>query len=266
MSLPPDYHMHTPLCQHATGEPVAYAERAAAIGLPEIGFSDHNPMPEDDFDNWRMRLAELDQYVEMVQRTRARFPHLRVLLGLEMDYLPGREDWVRELAARYDWDYLIGSVHYVEPGWDIDNPSMVDRWHARDPGAVWAAYFERLTQAARSGLFDIIGHVDLCKKLGFVPDRDFLPAVRGFLREAARTGAAIEINTAGLRKPCREIYPSRPILEAARELGVPITFGSDAHAPDEVGADFDRGVALATACGYTHSLRFESRRARATAL
>lgn len=266
MPLPPDYHMHTRLCRHATGEPVDYAARAVLVGLTEIGFSDHNPMPEDGFDDWRMRLGELDEYVALVERAQSGFPNLHIALGLEVDFLPGHEDWVRELAGRYKWDYLIGSVHYVEPGWDIDNPAKKSEWQSRDPSEVWAAYFERLTRAAASGFFDIIGHVDLCKKFGFVPANDFMPVARGFLKAAAKTKVAIEINTAGLRKDCREIYPSLPILQAAHDLGVPITFGSDAHAPAEVGADFELALALARSCGYTHSLRFEGRKPKLISL
>jgi len=259
MPLPADYHMHTRLCRHATGEPAQYAASAIAVGLTEIGFSDHSPMQTDGFDDWRMRLSELDEYVELVTRARTDFPAIRIALGLEIDFLPGHEDWIRDLAHRHNWDYLIGSVHYVEPGWDIDNPAKISTWHDRNPAEVWAAYFDRLSQAAGSGLFDIIGHVDLCKKFGFVPETDFMPHVREFLSTVARAGVAIEINTAGLRKQCHEIYPSRPILEAAFRLNIPITFGSDAHAPDEVGADFPSAVALAKDCGYTHALRFQQR-------
>ena len=118
---PADYHMHTPLCRHAEGEPIEYAARAHELGLSEIGFSDHNPMPEDEFDAWRMRLDQLGEYVKKVEEARRAFPDLTIKLALEVDYLPGREDWVRDLAGRYAWDYLIGSVHYLSESWDIDN-------------------------------------------------------------------------------------------------------------------------------------------------
>ena len=110
MSLPADYHMHTPLCHHATGEPVEYAKRALELGLQEIGFSDHSPMPQDNFDNWRMNTDKLDEYVAQVQRVQKDFPQLTVRLALEVDYLPGYEDWIRDLAARHPWDYFIGSA------------------------------------------------------------------------------------------------------------------------------------------------------------
>lgn len=261
MSLPADYHMHTPLCCHAEGVPAEYAARAVEVGLSEIGFSDHSPMPQDDFDDWRMRLDQLDEYVESVEEVRAAQTQLRVLLSLEVDYLPGGEDWIRDLAALHPWDYLIGSVHYLTRQWDIDNPKKRARWDTQEPWAVWAGYAERLRQAVESGLFDIIGHLDLCKKFGHRPERDPTPLFRPVLEAAARRGVAIELNTAGLRKDCREIYPARSILELACELGVPITFGSDAHRPEEVGADFSAAIVLARSVGYRESLRFAGRRA-----
>jgi histidinol-phosphatase (PHP family) len=259
MSLPADYHMHTPLCRHAVGEPVDYAGRAVSLGLTEIGFSDHSPMARDDFDDWRMRFDQLDRYVDMVCQARKTRPELTIKLALEVDYIPGHEDWIRQLADRHPWDYFIGSVHYVSDSWDLDNPKKLSHWHERDPFDVWTAYFERLTQAAASGLFEIIGHADLAKKFCFYPKRDCTQLFITFLGAARKSGAAIELNTAGLRKDCREIYPSRHILELARDTGVPITFGSDAHAPEEVGMNFAEAVQLARRVGYTHRCTFIQR-------
>lgn len=260
MLVPADYHMHTPLCRHATGEPIEYAAQAVKLGLDEIGFSDHSPMPRDDFDDWRMRDADLDLYVTKVREAQRTFPNLTIKLALEVDYLPGQEDWIRHLTARHPWDYLIGSVHYVSDSWAIDNPLMLSTWKSRDPFEVWTVYFERLTQAAESGLFDIIGHTDLCKRFCFYPAQDCAALYDRFLEAAGRKGVAIEINTAGLRKDCREIYPSPAILGRAAKHGVRITFGSDAHAPGEVGLNFAEAVALARSNGYTHCCRFTQRR------
>lgn len=257
---PADYHMHTPLCQHAVGEPTEYAAHALQAGLTEIGFSDHSPMRQDDFDNWRMKASQLDEYVEKVQQARAEHPRLTIKLALEVDYLPGHEDWIRELAARHPWDYLIGSVHYVSDSWDMDNPAKLSEWKKREPMEVWNIYFERLTMAAQSRLFDIIGHVDLCKKFCFYPKEDCTPLYRRFIEAAARADAAIEINTAGLRKDCREMYPSPQILALAKEHKIALTFGSDAHDPQEVGLNFSEAVTLARRSGYTHWRRFTRRR------
>ncbi len=259
MALPADYHMHTPLCRHAEGEPTEYAARALAAGLTEIGFSDHSPMREDDFDDWRMFIGQLDEYVEKVRRAQAEHPQLTIRLALEIDYIPGHEDWIRELAARHPWDYFIGSVHYVSDDWEVDHPEKLSEWRTRDTMEVWKTYFERLTAAAESGLFEIIGHADLVKKFCFYPDRDCSVLFDHFLRAAAAADTAIELNTAGLRKDCREIYPSRHLLRMAYERGVRITFGADAHAPAEVGMNFAEAVQLAKAVGYRHWNRYVAR-------
>lgn len=261
MLPPPDYHMHTPLCRHARGVPAEYARHGLQAGLAEIGFSDHAPMLRDDFDDWRMRADQLEEYVEHVRKAQRDFPQLTIRLALEVDYLPGQEDWIRDLAARHPWDYFIGSVHYVSDDWAVDNPAKLSEWKSRDTFEVWAVYFERLTQAAETGLFEILGHADLPKKFGHRPARDCTPLYERFLEAARKHRCAIELNTAGLRKDCREIYPSREILLLARQIGVPITFGSDAHAPEEVAMHFAEAIRLAREVGYTASCRFQRRQA-----
>jgi histidinol-phosphatase (PHP family) len=260
MSLPADYHMHTPLCHHAVGEPSEYAAHAAELGLSEIGFSDHSPMPRDDFDDWRMAVGDLETYVGKVEQARRDHPGLRIRLALEVDYLPGHEEWIRDLAGLHSWDYLICSVHYVSDSWDLDNPRKISEWKNRDPFEVWTAYFDRLTLAAESGLFDIIAHADLCKKFCFYPAQDCTALFTRFLQAARRSHVALEINTAGLRKDCKEIYPSPPIVSLAARMDVPITFASDAHAPGEVGMNFREAVELARGAGYTRCCQFSQRR------
>lgn len=260
MALPPDYHTHTPLCRHATGEPVEYARRALEVGLSEMGFSDHSPMRQDDFDDWRMYLSQLDEYVEKVRKAQKDFPQLTLRLALEVDYLPGHEAWIRELAARHPWDYFIGSVHYVSDSWAVDNPNKLSEWKTRDAWEVWSVYFDRLTMAAASGLFEIIGHADLPKKFGHRPARDCRPLYEKFLTAARQHDCALELNTAGLRKDCKEIYPNPQLLQVAFQHGVPITFGSDAHAPGEVGMNFSEAIRLARSAGYGECCRFAQRK------
>lgn len=262
MALPPDLHMHTPLCRHARGEPVEYAARAVELGFKEIGFSDHSPMRRDDFDDWRMRFDQLGEYVEKVRQAQKDFPQLTIRLALEVDYLPGQEEWIRHLASLHSWDYFIGSVHYVSESWAIDNPNKLSEWKNRDVWEVWSKYFEWLTKAAESGLFEIIGHADLPKKFGFRPTRDCTPLYETFLTAAKKNNCALDVNTAGLRKDCKEIYPNRQLLELAFKKGVPITLGSDAHAPEEVGMNFNEAILLARGVGYTQCLTFAKRRAQ----
>lgn len=262
MRLPPDYHLHTELCRHATGRPAEYAKRALEIGLAQIGFAEHAPMPTDDFDDWHMRADQLEQYIELVRKAQIDFPNPTIRLGLEMDYLPGIEDWLRELAARHSWDYLIGSVHYVSDRWAIDDPKQIALWQQHDVFEVWSEYFDRLTRAVQTGLFDIIGHVDLPKKFGFRPARDCTALYEQFVRAVEKHNCAIEINTAGLRKDCRELYPCDQLLKLACNAGVPVVFGSDAHAPEEIAFEFEAAVRAAQRAGYTHFCTFKLRKWR----
>jgi histidinol-phosphatase (PHP family) len=266
MQLLPDYHMHTPLCRHASGAPVDYARRAVELGFTEIGFSDHAPMARDDFDDWRMFNSQLEEYVAQVRQAQRTFPQLTIRLALEVDYLPGQEEWIRDLAGRHPWDYFIGSVHYVSEDWAIDSPFQLAKWQERDTFEVWSVYFDWLTRAAEAGLFQIIGHADLPKKFGHRPTQDCTALYERFLTAAQKHHCAIELNTAGLRKECQEIYPSRQILALALQKRVPITFGSDAHKPEEVGLNFAAALALAREVGYREHARFAARKISLTPL
>ena len=259
MSLPADYHMHTPLCRHAKGEPTEYAARALELGLPEIGFSDHSPVEHDDQDDWRMLACELNEYVAKVEHAREAHPSLPIRLGLEVDFIPGHEPWIKEMARRHDWDYFIGSVHYISGKWDFDNPKRLSEWAEHDVDEVWTDYFTRLTNAAASGLFQIIGHPDLPKKFNHRPTRDITGLYLNFLAACESTGTCIELNTAGLRKDCTEIYPSHEFLKLAKPANVQITFGSDAHAAHEVGMNLNDAATLAYECGYEQYCRFRWR-------
>jgi len=248
--------MHTPLCRHAEGEPTEYAAQAAHVGLTEIGFTEHAPMPGDDFDDWRMLERELDLYIEKVDQAAVENPTVTVRKSLEIDFVPGYEDWARDLENRHKWDYLIGSVHYLGGKWSFDHPDKRDSWIGRDVDDAWAEYFELLRQSAALGVFDIIGHCDLIKVFGHRPNGDCSAMWRPFLEEVKRQDTAIEINTNGLNKPCGEMFPAPALLEMAAEIGVGLTFGSDAHRPGRVGEQFDQAVALAKRCGFTHYRRF----------
>ncbi len=265
--MPADYHTHTPLCRHATGEPEAFVDAALRAGVTEYGVADHAPQGPEPFDDWRMSEAELPQYRDWIERARAHAGgRIAVRAGLECDWLPGNEDWLRGLAERYPWDYLIGSIHYVDHDgaglWCFDDPARLDRWAGVEVERVWAAYWESYARMADSGLFDLLGHPDLIKKFGHVPggdlDRFYQPAVDA----VAAAGCVIELNTAGWEKPCGECYPAPRFLELACSAGVPLALSSDAHEPGHVGRGFSRAVELAKAAGYRETVLFEGRRRR----
>ncbi|MEO0109094.1 MAG: histidinol-phosphatase HisJ family protein, partial [candidate division WOR-3 bacterium] len=236
------------------------ARQALSRGLHEIGFSDHNPMPDTFRDSWRMEPEELDQYLEMVEDTQARFARqLPVRLGIECDYRPGSEEYVRDTINQHPFDYVLGSVHYLGD-WCFDSPDELAEWRRRDLWEAWREYFDLLTRAARSGLFDIMAHPDLVKKFSFIPPQDCAPLFEPFLDAVRQNGLTLEISTAGLRKPVGEIYPGRRLLEMAFARGIPISLGSDAHDPSEVGYEFERGIALARSVGYQKVARYRRRR------
>lgn len=266
-AVPADYHTHTPLCRHAVGEPEAFVEAALRAGITEYGISDHAPQTPEPFDDWRMNEAELPAYFNWIGRARLHAgDRLRVRAGMECDWLPGNEAWLRDLAGRYEWDYLIGSVHYLNNSdigaWDFDNPKWLDRWAGMDLEEIWSCYWREYAAMAESGLFDILGHPDLVKKFGHVPggdlDRFYQPAVDA----VAASGCVIELNTAGWHKPCAECYPAPRFLELACEAGVPLVLSSDAHEPGHLGRDLARAVAVAKTAGYRETVLFEQRRRR----
>ena len=260
-----DYHVHTPLCQHAQGWPVEMAARAVALGLSELGFADHNPMPEP-FDDWRMRREELPQYLAAVHTARELHPNLPIRLGLEVDFLDDCETWWDTLRDLADWDFWIGSVHYLPGGIEVDNPKYLSRYRDDDPEKIWCAYWKRYEECIRSRRFEFVAHPDLPKKFGFFPKGDLRRFYEPAIQALVDTGIAYEINTAGLRKDCRELYPAKAFVELACTAGVPVLINSDAHALGELGAGFHEAVELVSEAGYREVLRFERGRARAVPL
>ncbi len=242
-----DSHLHTPLCGHATGTPREYAQAALDAGLAGLCFTDHCPMPAWYDAPWRMRQDQLQQYVDEVRAVQADFAgRLDVRLGLEADFHPGTERFVAGLLAAHDWDYVIGSVHYLG-AWAFDNPEFVAEYEARDLAGLYGDYYALIEDAARSGLFDSIGHLDLPKKFGH-RDPGGAAALQA-LDAVAAAGLSLDFNTAGWRKPVAEAYPSPDLMAEAVKRGIGFVLGSDAHRPDEVGHRFAEAAALIEGAG-----------------
>jgi histidinol-phosphatase (PHP family) len=255
-----DYHMHTPLCGHASGDPSEYAAQAVKIGLQEITFTDHAPLLSHVDPRISMGYAELPRYHQMIEQTRAAFNgKLTVNAGIEADYMPDYEKQTGDMLAAYPYDHVIGSVHFIEK-WGFDDPIQLKTWDLKDVNDVYREYFSLLRQSARSGLFDILGHVDLVKKFDFHPTEDMTDEIEANAAAFKESGIVVEINSSGLHKPAREIYPSLAHLKAYRRRGIAITFGSDAHKPEQVGRDFDKAVQWAKAAGYNEYVMFKRRK------
>jgi histidinol-phosphatase (PHP family) len=253
-----DYHMHTVRCGHAEGRMEEYAARAVEMGLREIGFSDHFPMLHREDTTLSMGLDELPLYVREVEELRERFPQLSIRLGIEVDYLPGYEARQSSMLAEHPFDYIMGSLHFVD-GWGFDDPRNLDGYKGRDLLELWQRYFELLGDAAESGLFDVLAHPDLIKKFGFRPEVDVSNLYRTCLDRVADAGVAVEVSTAGLRKPVGEIYPSEEFLRLCYERGIAVTLGSDAHHPREVGDRFEEALRLLRRVGYEEAAVFDAR-------
>jgi histidinol-phosphatase (PHP family) len=254
-----DYHMHTKRCGHAEGEMEEYVEVAIQRGLREMGFSDHLPLVTHRVPTLTMGEEELPLYVEEVLQLRKQFHGFPIRLGIEADYVPGYEEKTQKLLEPYPWDYIIGSVHIIGQ-WEFDDPKRLKEWDHRNVDEVYHDYFELLRKSAQCSLFDIIAHSDLVKKFGHRASEDMREEIEETARVFKETGTVMEINTAGLRKPVREMYPAAWILETYRRHDLPLIISSDAHKPEEVGQDFGRAIRMALDAGYEDVVTFERRK------
>ena len=250
-----DLHNHTPLCNHAEGELFEYIEKAIECGTEYFGFSDHAPM---DFDpKYRMNFAQMQGYENSVLDAKKNYKEkINILLGYEVDYLKGHMD---ERVLNSEVDYLIGSVHFIDE-WGFDNPEFIGHYEHEDIDQIWQKYFNTIKEMAESKLFDIVGHLDLIKVFKFMPKGNINEIAKGALEAIKKADMTMELNVAGYRKPVGEAYPSPSLLKQAFELGIPITFGSDAHKPEQVGLYNDEIIQMAKNVGYRECAVFRDRK------
>ena len=245
MPLPMDYHSHHRRCGHAVGELDDYLRAAVERGLTHFGLSDHGPAwwleGDHPLPGTQMALSEFPGYVREAHEMKARFANrIQVSVGVEADWIDGREGELKILLDAYPLDYALGSVHYSR-GVNIFQRS---RWETEKPEDVYADYYRQVADAARSGLFDILSHLTAVE--AYAPEREsarqFYLAVADAVAEG---GCLVEINTSGYRKMGGDDpFPNRAMLKLLIERGVGLTFGSDCHKPEEVGFGFERVEAL----------------------
>jgi histidinol-phosphatase (PHP family) len=262
-----DYHMHLIADDaiEAKAEPVEhYVETAARRGVDEIGFTEHVYLFRQSLPLWTLPYHrercrhDLDEYCDAV--VEAKRQGLPVKLGLEVDYVPGRLDELRDALAPYPWDFLLGSIHWLD-GHAVDLEPGV--WAELPVEEIWRRYFAELRALAESGLADVLAHPDLVKIFGRRPaPKDVEARHEEAVSAVAEAGLAVEVSTAGLRKPVGELYPDAGFLAGCRERGVGATLASDAHVARDVGRDFDAGVEHLRAAGYETVTVFDSRAAR----
>lgn len=244
-----DYHTH-PLGHRdrdITKENIRkFLDQAVAKNIAEIGVTDHNRYyKEFDF--------------QLIEEVAKEYPSLKVRKGIEMDYTPGKEEEIKEFLEGFELDYVIGSIHYLGD-WMFDHPDYTAEYDNWDLTELYQQYFDYVKGAARSGLFNILGHLDLIKVFDFRPEGDILEIVTPALEVIAKEDLVIEINTNGLNKPVNEFYPSYEILEQAYQLGVKVTLSSDAHSAKRVGENLDQVKELLKEIGYQEVATFENKK------
>jgi len=260
-----DYHMHLRAPDESIDHSVPAVERfvaaAAERGVDEIGFAEHVYYFAETRSLWTMSsqlercVYSIEPYVEAVLS--AKREGMPVKLGLEVDYVPGREEETAAILEPYPWDFLIGSIHFVD-GYGIDGaPSLVEEVGVEE---AWRRYYDTLESAARSGLFDTLGHPDLVKMYGSEIGWDWSGVA------ASLDCVRLEVSSAGLHKPHGKLYPNSGLLEEAKKRGVEITLASDAHIPENVGRDLDRAIEHARAAGYATITVIDERHARQESL
>jgi len=250
-----DLHNHTTLCNHATGSMEEYIKRAIELGIDQFGFSEHAPM---DFDKkYRLDSSQKDYYENEVKRLKEEYKNqINILLGYEVDFMQNVKMLDEILNAKVD--YLIGSVHFLD-GWGFDNPEFIGEYKNKDIDKIWQDYFDTVQEMAKTKYFDIVGHIDLIKIFNYLPKKDIKIIALDALKEIKKSNMVIEINAAGLRKPIKEVYPSKDILELVYELNIPITLSSDAHSIEQIGFKYDEVKSYVKSFGFNQIATFENR-------
>ena len=257
-----DYHLHTTRCCHATGSLEDYLAVAEKKQLREIGFSDHFPLdllgvtPRAPV---TMEASELEEYIKEVEGLKSLGLNMNIKLGIEIDYIPGTENKLGRLLEQYDFDYVIGSIHYLGD-WDFTHPVYADHYKDYDMDSLYEKYFKLIQDACRSRLFDVIGHIDVIKKFGYRPADDLEAIYIETARLLRESGTCIEVNTARQDAPIREFYPDPHLLKICLSEGVAVTMGSDAHSPEQVGRYFNEAIELLKLSGCRELTVFNRRK------
>jgi histidinol-phosphatase (PHP family) len=249
-----DYHMHSTFSD-GCAIPEDYITPALNAGLSEIGFSEHITLFMD-LQSWNMDPANINRYINHIERLRESTTGIIIRTGLEVDYFPGRESETHEFLRNLPLDYVIGSVHYQG---DQSVDSGPEYYRGKDVDRIFSMYFETVCEASASGLFDIVGHCDLVRIYGYKAS-DPKSLYSKLARVMKENDVAFEVNTNGRNKPLSDFYPDRRFLNIFHEEGVPVCVNSDAHMPQRVGQYFDEAYELLRYTGFTEMAVFEKRK------
>ena len=264
-----DIHNHT-LASHGLATVGEMFAAAQARKLVWYGFSEHSPLPPGySCPLYKGDLAvTFPAYAAEVMALREQTAgHAgggqsgapRVLLGMELDWLPVNMPWMRDAVSRYPFDYIIGGLHFVGDvpvgsprswGPEVERPQRFARYDA---------YYEAMQELAASGMVDVVAHPDFIKVCCYEDFQAWLALpgstdrVAAALEAMRATDTAMEVSSAGLRKPFHEPYPGPAIMRLAADLGLTISFGSDAHNIQDTGSHFDTLAEYAASYGFARS-------------
>lgn len=260
-----DYHVHTSLCNHATGTMDAYVRAALAKGLQTICFLDHLTFQEGGRHN-AMHPREVPMYVDAARQLARQYRgRISVRVGLEIDYSPDHVDRAVDIVNTVDLDVVGASIHFLD-GQDVVSRRSAWARGELSPDTIYDSYLAALESMLDYDYFDVICHVDLPKKYGEHPSPSVAEGLASLLDKVREKDRVVEINSSGWHCPVQEAFPSPALLDCCGRLGIPVVFGSDAHAPDAVGRDFNRARDLLKAAGYRHLAGFSHRRREMIAL
>lgn len=245
-----DYHIHS----LAHGERTQTADNLESFilqgirkGIKEIGFCDHD---------WVEKKPDFALFEAMQKK----YPGIETRVGIEIDHILGREEEIASLLRDQPFDYVLGGVHHLgENNWMFDHPDYKMGYQDKDIDELYRQYFQTVEQAALSGFYQVMPHLDLIKVFGYRPQKSVLTLMGGLLEIIREKSLAIELNTNGLYKPVGEIYPSCEILQASCKMDIPVIFGSDAHQCDQVGRKIEDAAALAYRVGYRQFATFHKK-------
>jgi len=249
-----DYHIHT-IFSDGKKDLSDYVDEAVRRKIDEIGFSDHMHLNKAVWPT--MNFTDLPNYVNKITQLK-KASKISIKMGLEVDFVPSKMNKLMRMINKFNFDYLMGSVHFIG-NWTIDDEKQIYKWKRKNIDEVYQQYFALVQNMAKSELFDIVGHLDLVKKFNFRPKKDITSLLLETVEIISKSKMCVEVNTAGLRKPCREVYPSEKLIKMCFDNGLPITLGSDAHSPEEIGTDFEKAINLLRKIGYVKIIRFTGR-------
>lgn len=251
-----DYHMHSVLSDGKN----SYEEMirsAISKGLDEIGFTDHVCLKPVD---WAIRMEDIPVMTRQILDLKAEYKNeIQIRYGIEVDYFPGHEDELRDLIDSIPVDYVIGSVHFIGD-WNFDtDQSLYGKW---SNDKLYEKYFTLIKQAAQSGLFDVIGHIDIIKKFRIYPESNQDKLFDDTLKIIKEHNLVVELNTGGMDRPCAEFTPGSRLLEMCHNHHIPVTLSSDAHRAEQIARHYESAVALLSHIGYTEIVGFNKRTRR----